>query len=195
MKPPRYQFTLRQLMVLVAFCAISLALLATTASLVVLWTWIVLPGIAIDRARGGRGVVGGTVAGGIAAIGFTVLFARVADYGPLQPVNPASLFFSALFALPFGLLFGAIMSGCVCEVLWLPQRGLVARGEERCLVTPGGRRPPIEPGSTPDVSDLTAPTRTFETGMHGVFSSSRREQASEPCGFPRSDARSGSSPR
>ena len=54
MKPPRYQFTLHQLMVLVAFCAISLALLATPASLVILAIWIVLPGIAIDRARGGR---------------------------------------------------------------------------------------------------------------------------------------------
>ena len=54
MKPPRISSPC-QLMVLVAFCAISLALLATTASLVVLWTWIVLPGIAIDRARGGRG--------------------------------------------------------------------------------------------------------------------------------------------
>jgi hypothetical protein len=123
MKPPRYQFTQRQMMALVAFCALSLALLATSASLVVLWTWIVLPGIAIDRARGGRGILGGTVAGGFAAVGFTVFFARVAAYGPLQPIDPASLFFSALFTLPFGLLFGAIMSGWVCDVLWLLQRG------------------------------------------------------------------------
>jgi hypothetical protein len=118
---PRFQFTLRQLMVLVAFCAISLALIETPAILVILAIWIVLPGIAIDRAQGGEGIVGGAIAGQVAAVVIMTLLSHVMN-GGLWSIARRSAVFSAVFAMPAGIIFGAVVSDGVCRVLGLPRR-------------------------------------------------------------------------
>jgi hypothetical protein len=130
-KLPRYQLTLHQMMVLVAFCALSFALLATPASVVILAIWIVLPGIAIDRARRGEGVVGGMLAGGFAAVAFTFLFAHLIDDAPSQAVDALPLVFSSLLFIPFGLIFGAIVNDCVRVVPGLLQRRSSSLEEDR----------------------------------------------------------------
>jgi hypothetical protein len=179
MKPPRYQLTLHQLMVLVAFCALSFALLATPAAPMIVAIWIVLPGIAIDRARGGEGVVGGVLAGGFAAVAFIWFFGYFIDDGPARRSDPFLLIFPTLLFLPFGVIFGAVVNDLVRIVPGLLKRTRSSTDE--------GRTPPEGTG-------LTSTTRTFDTARERVLSSSRREQASERCGFPRSDSPSGSSP-
>ncbi len=180
MKQPRYQLTLHQLMVLVAFCAISFAMLATAAAPVIVAIWIVLPGIAIDRARGGEGVVGGILAGGFAAVAFIWFFGYLIDDGPARRFDPFLLIFPSLLFLPFGVIFGAVVNDLVRMVPGLLKRTRSSTDEERM---------------PPEGTGLTSNAPTFDTARERIFHSSRREPDSEPCGFPRSDSPSGSSPR
>ncbi len=53
----RYQFTLRQLIKLVALAAVFFALFRTPAWPFVVAVGLALPGFAIDRARGGAGIL------------------------------------------------------------------------------------------------------------------------------------------
>jgi hypothetical protein len=180
MNPPRYQLTLHQLMVLVAFCALSFALLATPAAPMIVAIWIVLPGIAIDRARGGEGVVGGILAGGFAAVAFIWFFGYLIDDGPARRADPFLLIFPSLLFLPFGVIFGAVVNDLVRMVPGLLKRTRSSTDE--------GRTPPEGTGLTPT-------TRTFDTATERVPSSSRREQVAEPCGFPGSSSPSDSTAR
>jgi hypothetical protein len=180
MKPPRYQLTLHQLMVLVAFCAISFALLATAAAPVIVAIWIVLPGIAIDRARGGEGVVGGILAGGFAAVAFIWFFGYLIDDGPARRFDPFLLIFPSLLFLPFGVIFGAVVNDLVRIVPGLLKRTRSSTNEGR---------------TTPEGTGLTSNARPINIAGERVLSSSRRERASEPCGFPGSSSPSDSTPR
>jgi hypothetical protein len=71
----RYQFTLRQLIKLVALAAACFGLLRTPAWPFLLAVALVLPGFAIDRARGDAGVLGSILASMIGFVGIgTTLF-------------------------------------------------------------------------------------------------------------------------
>jgi hypothetical protein len=137
MKPPRYQLTLHQLMVLVAFCALSFALLATAAAPMIVAIWIVLPGIAIDRARGGEGVVGGILAGGFAAVAFIWFFGYFIDDRPTRRADPFLLIFPSLLFLPFGVIFGAVVNDLVRLVPGLLKRTRSSTDEGRTGRTTG----------------------------------------------------------
>jgi hypothetical protein len=63
LKPPRNQFTLGELMGLVALCALGFALLTTPCSLLGAGVLVVVPGFALEQVRGGTGIIGGIVSG------------------------------------------------------------------------------------------------------------------------------------
>jgi hypothetical protein len=62
-KPPQNQFTLGELMGLVALFALSFALLMTSMAPLGVGVLIVVPGFVLERARGGRGIIGGIISG------------------------------------------------------------------------------------------------------------------------------------
>jgi hypothetical protein len=107
----RYQFTLRQLIKLVALADILLALLRTPAWPFILASIVVIPGFAIDRNRGGKGILGAMLSGmmgflGIGAVvfGYEWLFVDPSYNGIISPF--ALLLFLALMGLIWGLFFG-----------------------------------------------------------------------------------------
>lgn len=122
MRHASYQIALRRMMLFVALCAISLATLATPASLLALAIWIVLAGVLVDRARGGDGTVGGALTGGLAAVVLMALFATLAHDDPRQYIDPLELIFSCLLAAPPGLVFGALVSAADSELLRAKRR-------------------------------------------------------------------------
>jgi hypothetical protein len=73
-QPPQYQFTLIKLTGLIVACAATLALLGTPVAPLVQGIMIVLPGFLIDRARGGPGIVGGTISSAIFAVTLGIAF-------------------------------------------------------------------------------------------------------------------------
>jgi hypothetical protein len=56
------------------------------------------------------------LAGGLAAVALTLLLADLMHDGPSQTVDPLDLVLSAILFVPFGLVFGAFVSGAVCMV-------------------------------------------------------------------------------
>lgn len=67
MRLPRPQFTIRNLLALVAVCAVLLTLLRTPLGLVILAFMIALPGFLLERSRGGAGILGGALSSGLIA--------------------------------------------------------------------------------------------------------------------------------
>jgi hypothetical protein len=62
-KPPQNQFTLGELMGLVALFALSFAMLMTSMAPLGVGVLIVVPGFVLGRARGGKGIIGGIISG------------------------------------------------------------------------------------------------------------------------------------
>ena len=65
---PRIQFSLGQLMGLIAVCAVSFAALLTPFALFVVAMGIVVPGFTIDRFRGGAGILGAMISAAVSLI-------------------------------------------------------------------------------------------------------------------------------
>jgi hypothetical protein len=65
---PKMQFTLGQLMGLIAVCALGLAALSTPFALFVVAIGIVVPGFTIDRFRGGAGILGAMTSASVALL-------------------------------------------------------------------------------------------------------------------------------
>ena len=61
MRPSRFQFKIRHLIVVVAVCAVCFALLRTPGGVLILYTGVILPGFVIERSRGGSGILGGAL--------------------------------------------------------------------------------------------------------------------------------------
>jgi hypothetical protein len=76
-KPPQNQYTLGELMGLVALCAVAFALLTTSVAPLGVGLLIVIPGFVLERVRGGTGFIGGIVSGCLipmgASTGWTVI--------------------------------------------------------------------------------------------------------------------------
>ena len=110
MRLPRFRFTLRQLIKLVAVSAVVFALIRTPAWPFILAFGLILPGFTIDRARGGRGILGATLAGMIGFVGTGMVFYAL-DWWlsyPESNFNPPFAFFVflALMGLIWGLFVG-----------------------------------------------------------------------------------------
>jgi hypothetical protein len=73
MRFPRFRFTLGQLIKVIACLAFFFALMRTPAGPLILAIVPVVPGFAIDRARGGLGIVGAMLAGLIESLAFGVV--------------------------------------------------------------------------------------------------------------------------
>lgn len=59
MRLPRFQFTIRRLVAVVALCALCFALLRSPVGLLLAYFMLFLPGFLISRAHGGWGILGG----------------------------------------------------------------------------------------------------------------------------------------
>jgi uncharacterized PurR-regulated membrane protein YhhQ (DUF165 family) len=107
---PRLRFTIRQLIGLIAICAVVFALLRTPFGFVIVPFGFVVPGFLIERARGGDGVMGGAISaslicGGLTLAGTSLAFA-------LGPFHERTLWNA------FGLVFvGSIAVSLMAFVL------------------------------------------------------------------------------
>ena len=99
MKSPLSQFTILQLMALVALCAIGLALPTVWLAILGAGALFVVPGYVIERARGGTGIVGGILSGCLIPMGLAWLWASVEYVFANRPIRETLDFFPALFLL------------------------------------------------------------------------------------------------
>ncbi len=113
MRPSRFRFTLGQLITLIAVSAVAFAVLRTPFWPFVLAIAPVMPGFAIDRARGGPGVIGAMLAGAITFVviggvlfAYDLLYSRSIAYD-----GPAPYFITLVLAI-VGLAYGTVV-GCV----------------------------------------------------------------------------------
>lgn len=101
----RYQFRLHQLIKLVALTAIAFAILRSSGWPLILGVVLVIPGFAIDRARGGVGIVGSIVAGMVGCFGVgMVVFVR--EWLVSRPSSDGPM-------LTFGLLILLTLTGLI----------------------------------------------------------------------------------
>lgn len=121
MKRPRFRFTIGQLIAAVAACAVLFWLLRTPAWPLVIAIVPVLPGFAVDRARGGSGILGAMLAGVImtTGCGFAFLAYRHRAYGPFLAGDPPSILWVTLFLASMGLIWGALVGFEVHMILRL----------------------------------------------------------------------------
>jgi hypothetical protein len=107
MNSPRFRFTIRQLVALIAICAIVFALLRTPVGFLVLAVVSVFPGFLIQRARGGEGILGGALSAALTAC-FLVCAAGLLFFASIEgPRAPrlGELVVAVLFSLfPASLL-------------------------------------------------------------------------------------------
>ena len=151
MRRLKFQFTIRQLIAWIAVCAVLLAVLRTPFAFVAFAIAAVLPGFLLERARGGSGILGGTLSSCLIAVSLLpVFFLVLVVFNPLE--HALIMFFQVLlFVMINSLVCGAICSG----VLWL-----LARPVEMMLRAPvrdescGPIRlyPPADWGVQPDTA-------------------------------------------
>ena len=77
MNPPRKQFTLGELMGLVALCGLGFALLTTPCALLGAGVLVVVPGFVLEKVRGGTGIIGGIVSGCLIPMGAATAWAGI----------------------------------------------------------------------------------------------------------------------
>ena len=102
MKPSHYQFTLREMMGTVALFAVSFAMLTTSLAPLGVGLIVILPGFALERARGGTGIIGGTISGFIL---------------PVAPAG-AAIFLGSIETFPgiYLLFFGCVIRSVPIEL-------------------------------------------------------------------------------
>jgi hypothetical protein len=111
MRLPRFRFTIRQLIAAVAILAVLFSLLRTPSWPLVIAIVPVLPGFAIDRARGRSGILGATVAGGIgsAGCGIVCLTYLYLTHDPFLTNRPTRIFSLTLLLGAVGLGWGGMV--------------------------------------------------------------------------------------
>jgi hypothetical protein len=124
---PKSQFTLAELMGLVALSAVGLALLTATSFVVLgIGVLVVLPGFVIERAKGGTGIIGGVISGCAlpASISFpaALLQLYITD-------SPFSDYLNLLPALYLLFVLCLVWSGFFSSILYLVDRRL--QGQSR----------------------------------------------------------------
>jgi hypothetical protein len=137
-RSPQPQFALRELMGLVALCAVGFALLTSPVAPLGIGVLVIIPGFVLERARGGTGIIGGMISG--------CLLPAVVS-GPaavIQLYLTNSSFSEYLDLLPaFYLLFVIclVWSGLACSLLYVVDRRLRGPSHRRAPVPP-----PIDQG-------------------------------------------------
>ncbi len=126
MAPPRFQFTLRHLMWLVAVSAIASALLTTLAAPLVLAIAMIVPGFVIERIRGGTGIIGGTISGCMITTGLVAAFCVLAYSGNGSFAGLLSTF-PSLYLL---FVLSVVWSGIASILLHLSLRALERRSSK-----------------------------------------------------------------
>ncbi len=130
MRPSRFRFTLAQLIKLIAVSAVAFATLRTPIWPMVLAIGPIMPGFAIDRSRGGPGILGAMLAGlvtfvvfGVALLAYDYCFERTIAYD-----SPAPFFILLAFAIG-GLAYGSV-AGCLAFGIMLLLGQAVRPGPE-----------------------------------------------------------------
>lgn len=123
MKPPRSQFTLLELMGLVALCAVGFALLMTRITPMGVGILVILPGFVLERARGGTGIIGGVLSGCL----LPPIIALPAAFIELRLTSsPLSEYINLLPAVYLLFVFCLVWSGVACSLLYFVDRNWLA---------------------------------------------------------------------
>ncbi len=120
MAAPRFQFTIRRLIVVIAICAVCSALLRTPFALLVVFSGVglgvVLPGFLWERTRGGSGILGGALAASVIASGSIIIAVAIFQPGGnhlsvLEFLSKLGslLILGAGFAFVLGLIFSSTL--------------------------------------------------------------------------------------
>jgi uncharacterized PurR-regulated membrane protein YhhQ (DUF165 family) len=123
---PRLRFTIRQLLGLIAICAVTFALLRTPFGFVLVPVGFVVPGFLIGRARGGDGVIGGAIsasliAGGLMLAGSALAFA-LRPFHERTPWNAFGLVIVGSIAVSLmAFVLGVVLSSILYAILKLIQ--------------------------------------------------------------------------
>lgn len=121
MRLPRFQFTIRRLLLLIAGCAVALALLRTPFGFVVVAFGVVLPGFLIERAKGGAGILGGALSASVIVFAGGLVIGFFAGPSTALALGDAVLqfivFLQSLSLVAF--LCGALLSTILYKVLAL----------------------------------------------------------------------------
>jgi hypothetical protein len=118
MPHPRFRFTLWQLIKVVACLAVFFAMLRTPAWPFFLAIAPIIPGFALDRARGGPGIFGSMLAGLIEFLGLglaALIYSRFSFVPGVGPIDSPSLLVGAVFLIVLGLAWGV----CIGTWLWM----------------------------------------------------------------------------
>jgi hypothetical protein len=138
---PRFRFTIRQLIALIAICAVAFALLRTPFAFLVIALALVLPGFLIERARGGEGILGGAISAslivaflGVLALGIAIAVSdrshpRFNSIGDALLQSATFLFFVSLVAFLLGWLLSCLLYAIVKRSRTIPKRPLL---DESC---------------------------------------------------------------
>lgn len=121
MQLPRFRFTIRQLIALIAICAVVFALLRTPFGFLVIAFGSVLPGFLIERARGGAGILGGALSACFIVCAGGLAIAVLSGSPPVSNLGDAILkLCSFLYFVSFyGFICGAILSTVLCGIFAL----------------------------------------------------------------------------
>jgi hypothetical protein len=121
MRLPRFQFTIRRLIVVVMLCAVCLAVLRFHAGLLVAYLLLFLPGFLISRAHGGLGIMGGALSesafSALLSIGSNLWRAASRSSSLVEAiiVLSSAAFSAAAFGFCLGLLLSIVL-GLIIEL-------------------------------------------------------------------------------
>jgi hypothetical protein len=116
---PRLRFTIRQLIGLIAICAVACAFLRTPVGFLALAFGFVVPGFVIERAGGGDGVIGGAVSASLIAGGLAIASSGLFLWNRPELrvlVSCVSLVFALLV---MGFVLGTVLSSILYAILKL----------------------------------------------------------------------------
>jgi hypothetical protein len=136
-KPPRPQFTLREMMGLVALCAVGFALLMTSVAPLGVGVLVIIPGFVLERARGGTGIIGGMISGCLLP---TVVWFPAAVIELYLSRSPIAKYLDLLPALYLLLVICLVWSGVACGLLYAVERRLQGPSRRNELASPSADR-------------------------------------------------------
>jgi hypothetical protein len=117
MRPPRFRFTIWQLIGLIAICAVVCAVLRTPLGFAIMPFGFVAPGLLIGRARGGDGVIAGAVSASLIAGGLTLAGSALAFVMGPSRVRTLPEAFSMVLVSSIAVSFVAFVLGVVLSSL------------------------------------------------------------------------------
>src|SRR5262249_45672294 len=127
-KPPQSQFTLSELMGLVALCALGFALRTTPVAPLGAGVLVVVPGFFVERVRGGTGIIGGTMSGCLIPMGIASIWAALEYALGIRSIGQTLDVFPALYLL---FVLRLVWSGFASTILYVLVRRLQAHPRSR----------------------------------------------------------------